>query len=206
MDAAAIKTNAAEIGLTLKIHKVKELQLQVNVIYGGGATTENSIVALNSQTIKIAGPEKLLESLEDVLILGDVDLSGILEDTMLTLPVKLPEGVENLSGITEVEVSVTFPGLATKTLQVSKIFVSNTPEGMVAKPAEKVRVTVRGPEALIETITAENISILIDLTGCELGENFCPAQILLDTGYEQVGAIGNYNVLVTLTQDVEAAE
>lgn len=207
VDAEAIKTDAAEVGLALKIQKVKELQLQLNVIYGGGATPENSSVILNYQTIKIAGPEKLLENLVDTLVLGDVDLSDILEDTTLTLPVKLPEGVENLSGITEVRASISFPGLAAKTLWVSKIFVFNAPAGTVAKPAEMVRVTVRGPEEKIETITAENISVLIDLTGGELGENRCAAQILLDTGYEQVGAIGNYNVLVTLTQqEPEATE
>ena len=206
VDAASIKTNAAEVGLTLKIQKVKELQLAVNVTYGGGATPENSSVILNYQTIKVAGTEKQLDSLEDILVLGDVDLSGILEDTVLTLPVRLPEGVENLSGITEVEASVTFPGLATKTLQVSKIFVSNVPVGMVAEPAKLVSVTIRGPEQLIGTITAENVSVLIDLTDCELGENFCSAQILLDTAYEHVGAIGSYNVLVTLTQAPEASE
>ena len=206
VDAASIKTNAAEVGLTLKIQKVKELQLAVNVTYGGGATQENSSVILNYQTVKVAGAEKLLEGLEDILVLGNVDLSGIAEETVLTLPVTLPEGVENLSGIHEVEASISFPGLRTKTLQISKIFVSNVPSGMAAEPAKLVSVTVRGPEALVESITAENVSVLIDLTDGELGENIYSAQILLDDTYEkQVGAIGSYNVLVTLSLEPEAS-
>ena len=206
VDAAAIKTNAAEIGLTLKIQKVKELQLQVNVIYGGGATPENSSVVLNYQTIRVAGSEKQLDRLEDIMILGTVNLAEITENTTLKMEVKLPEGLENLDGIQEVDVGITFPELMTVTLQVSKIFVFNTPEGMTAEPAKMVRVTVRGPKALMDTITADNISILIDLSQGELGENRYQAQIIPDTEYQQVGAIGSYNVLVTLSREPEAAE
>ena len=205
VDAASIKTNAAEVNLALKIQRVKELQLAVDVIYGGGATKENTAIQLNYQTIKVAGPEKLLDSLDDTLILGSVDLAEIPEDTVLSLPVKLPEGLENLSGVKEVEASISFPGLSTKTLDVSKIFVSNVPAGMAYDPAKAVEVLVRGPESLIKTITAENISVLIDLSDGELGQNRYEAQILVDTAYEQVGAIGSYNVLVTLTVSTEDA-
>ena len=206
VDAASIKTNAAEVSLSLKIQKVKELQLSVNVTYGGGATQENSSVVLDYQTIKVAGSEKLVDSLEDILELGSVNLAEILEDTVLTLPVKLPEGMENLSGITEVDVNVSFPGLATKTLRVSKIFVSHVPAGLNYETAKVVEVTVRGPQKMVEDITAENLSVLIDLSQCEMGENICKAQILVDTAFEEVGAVGSYNVSVTLNPNQGATE
>lgn len=206
VNATTVKTDVSEVGVTLKIHKVKELQLQVNVIYGGGATAENSSVVLNYQTIRVAGSEKLLDRLESVMILGTVNLSEITENTVQKMEVKLPEGLENLDGIQEVDVSITVPELVTVVLQVSKIFVFNTPEGMVAEPAKMVAVKVRGPEALMDTMTADHISVLIDLTQGELGENRYKAQIITDEAYQQVGVVGNYNVLVTLSREPEAAE
>lgn len=206
VDAASIKTNAAEVNVTVKIQQVKEIQLLLNVTYGGGTTAETALYTLDQQYIKVAGSDELLEGF-DSLVIGSVNMADIHEETVMEFPIKLQEGVENLSGITSVNATITFPGLATKTLDVSKIFVSNTPEGMTYDIATKVvKITVRGPEELIETIEAENLTILIDLSNGELGENLYKAQILVDTAYSDVGAIGNYNVLVTLAEIQEEVE
>ena len=206
VDAASIKTNAAEVNVTVKILQVKEIPLVLNVTYGGGATAQTSSVVLDQPYIKVAGSDELLEGY-DLLEIGTVNMADIHEETVLEFPVKLKEGLENLSGVTSVNAAVTFPGLATKTLDVSKIFVSNTPAGTAYEIAAKVvKVTVRGPEALIESIAADNVTVLVDLSNGELGENLYKAQILVDTAYGEVGAIGSYNVLVTLTEIQEETE
>lgn len=200
VDAAAITTNVAEVNVTLKILRVKEVQLLVDVSYGGGATAQTSAVTQDYETIKVAGSEKLLEDMDELTV-GAVDLSKIEEASELAFEINLPEGVENLTGITEVKVSVDFPGLATKTLNVEKIFVSGTPVGMICEIGTKVvTVTVRGPADLIKTITASNVTILINLTDAQVGENWMKAQILFDDPYKEVGAFGSYSVLVTLTE------
>lgn len=200
VDAASIKTNAAEVGLTLKIQRVKEIQLLLNVTYGGGATQETTSIVLDHQVIKISGSEKMLEGF-DSLVLGSVNLAEVLEDTAMTFPVNLPDGIENLSGITEVNAEISFPELATKTLNVSKILVTGTPEGMNVDIATKmVTVTVRGPKELVESIEANNVTVLVDLSQAQPGENLYRARIMVDTAFEEVGAIGTYNVLVSLTE------
>lgn len=200
VDAATIKTNAAEVTLTLKIQQVKQIQLLVNVTYGGGATEYNTQIILDPQTIKVSGSQTLLQDF-DSLVVGTINLTELTEETVLTFPINLREGLENLSGITQVNVTVSFPGLATRTLEVSKLRVDGLAEGITADIATKVlSITLRGPAQLINSITPENITVLLDLSQAELGDNLIKAQIMVDSQFSGVGAIGSYNVLVSLTE------
>ena len=208
VDAASVTTNTAEVAVTVRIERVKEIQLLLNVLYGAGATADNTAVVLEQETIKVSGSDKVLDGL-DSLVIGTVNLEEILQNTTLSFPVTLPDGVENLSGITQMEANVIFTGLASKTLTVTKFFTTGLPSGMRFEiGTKKVEVTVRGPEALVEEITAENVSLLISLSGAERGEDLYKAQVMIDTRYEDagVGAFGSYTVLVTLTEKTEVTQ
>lgn len=206
VDVSAVTTNTAEVAVTLKIQRVKEIQLQLDVIYGGGATAENTIIQLSQQAIKVSGSDKLLDGL-DTLVLGSVNLAEIPEETVMSFPIILQEGIENLSGITEVTADISFPELTTRTLNVDKILIAGLPAGMSYDIGTKVvAVTVRGPNELVEEISADNISVLINLSSAELGEDLYKAQILIDSEFDpqgRVGVIGSYSVLVTLKQTTE---
>lgn len=201
VNAASVSTNVSEIQFNLKIQRVQELQLLLNVTYGGGATAKNTQIVMSHQSIKVSAPERVLESLGTSLVIGAVNLADLAEDTELTFAITLPEGTENLSGINEVTVSISFPGLATKTLNVSKIFVNGLPANMEYQLDTKmVPVTIRGPEKLIEAIEAEHVYLLVSLEEAIAGENLYKAQVMFDTAYMDFGAIGSYSVLITLTE------
>lgn len=208
VDAASIKTNVAEVSLTLRVQQVKEVQLLLDVTYGGGATKQTSVIEMSEQTIKVTGSEKLLEGLDSVT-LGAVNLADFAEDTVLSFPIVLQDGIENLTGVTDVTVSIAFPELVTKVLNVETFFVSGKPAEMSYEVGAKiVPVTVRGPAELIDEITEENVSLLINLSGAEQGEDLYKAQVMIDTKFEDggVGAIGSYTVLVTLTEKTGGTE
>lgn len=201
VDASSITTNVAEVALNLKIQRVQEVQLLLNITYGGGATAENTQIVMSDQVIKVTGPERVLESLGTTLTVGSINLADLAEDTLLTFPISLLEGVENLSGINEITVSVSFPELATKTLNINKIFVNGLPANMQYELGTKmVSVVVRGPEKLVEIIQSEHVYLLVNLVNAELGENLYKAQVMFDTAYMDFGAIGSYSVLITLTE------
>lgn len=203
VDASGIKTNVPEINVTVRIQQVKELQLVLNVTYGGGANPENTTIVMSQQAIKVSGSDKVLADLNS-LVIGSINLAEMPEDALLTFPITLPEGIENLSGITAVEVSVTFNDLITRILDVERILVAGLPAGMNYEIGTKrISVTFRGPEKLLQQMTTDNVSVLIDLTDAALGEELYKAQILLDEGFGEVGIIGNYTVLVTLTEATE---
>ena len=203
VDAAAIKTNVPEVNVTVRIQQVKELQLVLNVTYGGGATKENTTITLSQQAIKVSGSDKVLAAL-DSLTIGSVNLAELPESTVLTFPVTLPEGIENLSGITAVDVDITFHDLTIRVLDVERIFVAGLPQGLNYEVGTKrISVTFRGPRELLDQMTLDHVSALIDLTNAAPGEELYKAQILLDENFSSVGVIGSYSVLVTLTEAAE---
>lgn len=203
VDAAQVLTNVAEVSATVKIQRVKELQLKVDVTYGGGATEQNTSIVLSQQTIKVSGSEKLLAGLGDTLTLGAVDVSEMLTDDVLTFPINLPEGVENLAGLAEVVVTINFQELDTIMLPVSNIQEHSVPEGMVVTDigTKVCMVTLRGPAAQIRAITEEDIAIRVDLTNAELGEGLYKAQIVItNPDYDDVGIVGTYNIVIKLAE------
>lgn len=202
VDAASLKTNVAEINLTLRIQRVKEVQLLLDVTYGGGATAETTTITMSDEILKVTGSENLLEGLDSITV-GSIDLSQIPEDQVLTFPITLQTGVENLTGISEVSVNVQFNGLATKVINVTKFLVSGKPSDLAYEiGAKTMPVTLRGPQDLIDSITEENVSLLISLAGGEVGGDLYDAQVMIDTKYEKggIGAVGSYSVFVTLTE------
>lgn len=196
VDAAMVKTDVESVTLTLSILRVKEIELVVNVIDGGGATQKTSSITIDPQTILISGNENMLEDIEK-LELGTINLGEMPGDEVLKFPIKLPESVTNETGVTEATVEVRFPDLGTKTLTVTNINAINVPQGMDAVLITKMlEISVRGPKDLVETITEEQVSVTVDFADEQLGTATVKAQI--DINAEGVGTVGTYNVTATL--------
>lgn len=205
VDVEQVTTNVAEVRLDLKIQRYKEIPVVLNISYGGGATEKTAKVEVKPSTIQVSGSEALLEELTEIN-LGSVDLATITENTQQMYPINLPEGVTNLTGQTEATVDISFSGLSIKEFTVESIQVTNIPEGMTYNLMSQVmKVTLRGPTALINSIEPENIVITVDLTDKELGATTVKATVTV-TGekYESVGAIGSYSVSVTLSEEEES--
>ena len=199
VDARQVTTDAANVTVTLKIMRVKEIALVVNVIYGGGANEQTSQITVDPATIRISGSDNLLEGLEQ-LELGTLNLGEMPADEVLIFPIKLPEDINNETGVTEATVDVKFPGLTTKTLTVKNITSVNVPEGMkVELITEALEIQLRGPEAQIENLTAEDINVTVDFTGVQAGTVKLKPEITGST--PEVGAVGAYTVSATVRED-----
>lgn len=200
VDSQWVTTNAEVLNLTLQIKRVKEIELKVTVVSGGGATEQTSAIDIQPKVIRISGSDALLEGL-DVLDLGTVNLGELTADTVMNLPIILPEGITNETGITEAVVDVKFPNLRTTSMNIDNIQLINVPEGLQAELVTQVlEVKLRGPAALIESIQPENVSITVDLASAQVGTDKYTAQVLVQTGFNGVGAMNSYTVMVTLTE------
>jgi YbbR domain-containing protein len=192
VNAEMIVTDVAEVSLTLRILRVKEIELKVNVIEGGGATNQNCVITIDQTTIRISGSDVLLEGLNS-LELGTVNLGELTEETTLTFPIKLPAGVNNETGVTEVTVQVSFPELETKKFTVKNIVAVNVPQGyeldLITKALE---VLVRGPKENLDRLTEADIIVTVDFTGVEPGTVKVKVQIHCEDPL--VGAVGAYTV------------
>ena len=204
VDAEQIVTDVGEIYLNLTIHRFQEVQLLLNVTYGGGADATNTQITMTPQSIRVSGSEKVLESLEE-LIVGSVDLSTIEANTTMTFPIVLPEGVTNLSGVSEVSASIVFDDLKTKKFTVNSIEVINVPEGLTYDLMnEALDVTLRGNADLIGKLDANDVSVVVDLSGKEVGTFTVKATIVIKNNIStSIGGMGTHSVSVTLFEDGE---
>ncbi len=201
VDAEQVVTDVANVNLTLRIIRVKEIKLTVNVVDGGGATAQTSNITISPETIWISGGDALLEDMES-LELGTVNLGEISEDKELVFPIKLPEGISDETGVAEAVVEVKFPELATKTLTVSNINAINVPEGLKAEILTKaLEIQLRGPKDKIEHLLAEDVVITVDFTGAQAGAVKIKAEITCSA--REVGAVGSYTVSATVREDKE---
>ncbi|MBQ4641826.1 MAG: hypothetical protein IJB47_04370 [Oscillospiraceae bacterium] len=202
VDAEMVTTEVEKVTVTLKIQRMKEIKLTLNVTDGGGATRKNSSININPKTIWVSGSDKDLEELETVE-LGSINLAEILSDQDLSYEIKLPEGVTNETAVTEAKVEIKFPQLQKKTFRITNITPVNVPEGLeVDVITEALDVTVRGPISDVEAMQETDISITVDFSGAQIGAATMKAQVTINSKYKDVGAIDTYQVSATLQEPV----
>ena len=201
VEVELVTTDVAEVHLDVKVQRFQEIPLKLNVVYGGGATEGYTRYEIKPKSIRVSGSEAVLADLTEI-VLGTVNFAEMREDTQLTFPINLPEGVTNLTGITEVTADISFVGLSIKEYTVEKIAVVNVPEGLAYELMnEVVKVTLRGPVAMINQIGPEDIVVTVDLTGKEVGASTVKAHIAIKGDkYTAVGALGPHSVSVTLEE------
>jgi len=211
VDAALITTNVQEVRLDVKIQAFKDLKLVYNVVEGGGARTENARVTLSVESIRVSGGDVVLQNLGDELVVGTINLAEIPRNTVITYPIHLPEGVTNLSGVTETEATVTFSGLLTRSFTLEDFHVINVPEGMEAEIVTKeLTVEIRGMTAAIQKLTEKDIRATVDFTGAEAGSTESYKVSITFGDNTNVGAVQSYTVYATVrpavVEDEEPAE
>lgn len=190
VDAKLIVTDVEEVRLDVAIRRVKDLTLAYNLVEGGGANADNTTIALSTRTIRVSGSEAALDNLGDTLTIGTINLTEIPKDTTLTFGVVLPEGVINLTGVTEVTAEVRFHGLSTRELMVENIQSVNIPEGLnVELITKKLTVTLRGPTAELNAITPEDLTVTVDFSGAEVGTSSFKAAVTFGERFSQVGTL-----------------
>ena len=200
VDAQHITTSVEEIQLTAQIQQIKEVDLIADILYGGGATPENTTVTLSPEVIRVTGGEAVLEELGDTYTVCSINLADIEKSSNeLKYTVTLPEGVTNQTGVSEVVVTVRFNGLKTKEFVVEKIEAIHVPEGMIAEVINaNVTVRLRGPEAELSKLTEKDITAVVDLSAAEIGTATYKALIQINPEFPHVGALKTTSVSVTV--------
>lgn len=204
VETALLTTDVSEVDLTVKIQRVKDLQLIVNVTYGGGATEETTKIVFSQEHIKVSGSEEALAALGDTLVLDDINVAEIMADETREYEITLPGEVDNLSGLTTVTVTISFPDLRTKELGISNIKVENVPAGLTVKDigTKICNVTLRGSQWQIEHITAKDVEIRVDLSNATEGTELYKAEIYVtNTSFPSVEAVSSYTIAVELAEN-----
>ena len=176
------------------------MKLIADVIYGGGANSENTTVTLEPEVIRVSGGQAVLEELGDTYTVCSLDLASIERSSHESrYTINLPEGVTNQTGVSEVVVTVRFTGLRTRDMVVDTIEMINVPDGMTAEIINaNLTVRVRGPEEELSQLTEKDISAVVDLSEAEAGTATYKATIVIDEKFHNVGAMKTSSVSATV--------
>lgn len=201
VDSKWIEVDHGSVLLTAEIHQVKEVTLAVAVEDGGGATSATSQILIQPETIHIHGLKEDLVGL-DTLTIGTIKLADYDEDTELTFELVLPDNVEVMGDTQTVNVSLKFPELQIVEFTVKSFEMVGLPKDMRAIIlAKELKVRLRGPKDIMETITEKNLKIELDMRDVKQGNSNVPAKVViygLEAG--DTGMLGTYQVPVAVTK------
>lgn len=195
-----ISLSTEVVNVVLPIVTVKEIPIYVEYIPGGGATRDNTKQTLSVEKITLAGDASILDEI-NTLTVGPIDLASFISTTTVTLPLPVPNGVENLTGVSEVTVKVEIKGLEYTKLSVTNITAINAPAGYYPSlVTQSLDIAIRAPEDVIDLIPATSIRITADLSELGNGDGIytVPAKVSI-AGYGDAGVVGEYKVVVSLS-------
>lgn len=204
VDAQQIVTSVEEVRLDMQIQRIKELDLVVDVVYGGGATASNTEITLSQETLRVSGGEAVLSELGDSFTVCTINLADVeRSSTELTFPINLPEGVTNQTGVSELTVKIRISDVMTREVTIENFRVVNVPEGLSAEIiTASLTVKVRGPADEITSLEEEDIVAEADFTNAEVGTATYRVVVIFPEGFEDVGALKTNSV----TAMVQAGE
>ena len=185
--------------LTLPVGVMKEVPLTVSFIPGGGATGDGDVeVSIEPKTINVIGTEDAVAGLTEIS-LGSIDLSTVLDTSVITMPIRLSSALDNASGITEAQVTVTVKGLSTRSIDVTNIEITNVPDGYEVEKVTQTRtIVIRGSETALEQVDPNQVWIVADMSKITAtGTNSVPVTVYLNAS-DEVGVVGEYKIVVNI--------
>ena len=194
---------------TLPVYVTKQLQLVVDFQEAPGVRTDNLDYKINPETITVSGDAGQLKNI-DSIVLGQLDLLKLRSsgDASYVYPIIIPEGCQNLSGVTQATMEIGFRDLVTELIAASEISYTNLPDGKhIEILTQELPVRVFGKSGDVAEISGEDISVVANLTNytSASGTYTVPAAVSVNAPVD-VGVAGTYQVQVTIRGADEAPE
>lgn len=190
-----VSVTPATVNIHCAVYPIKEIAVEWKETGSVGVPVK---LTPSVKTVKIAGPQAMLDSISK-LNLGTIDMTKLIpDDNIMRFPLdtlKELEGLYIVDDITVITLTATFnPDSSGKTeasFDVKNVEFINVPYGLEAElvmPA--ITVKVFADDASLEGFGAENIRIVADLDGYSEGEYEVPLEVTTDT--ENVSIDGDY--------------
>lgn len=207
VDATGLEVDHTLVQTTLPIIRLTEVELTVNLIPGGGISADmikdHVTCEIIPESIMVSGTEADLEGLQK-LSLGDVELAKVFGDETRTFTIPLAAELQNVSGVSEATVTISIHGLTTATVESTNIELINKPEGYRADAlTQTCQIQIRGTKEAVEAVTGSQIRIVGDLQNAAIstGAQTIPARIQLNSGSNNVGVLGEYTIVVSISRE-----
>lgn len=207
LDSRNIHSDIETIDVTLPVNVTKELELTMNFQEAPGARLENVNVHINPARITVTGDADKLRNINK-LVLADFDLLNLSEDTIYNYVIPIPDGCENLSGVNQASLKLSFKDMVSADVTTNRIRYDNliTEGKYVELLTTDMTVHVFGTAADVEKITEESLMVVADLTDYNnaVGSYTVPVKILIDSEGD-IGIKGTYQVRLNISDHPPAA-
>lgn len=193
-----IHPTSDKIQVTMPVMTVKDVPLKVNFVETAGSRESSFTWSLSHESITLSGDASTIAAIDEIE-LGTLALEDLYADETIVYDIPIPEGVNNLSGITSVTLTISGSSIATKELEAIHFGYENFGgEQTVSVVTSSLPVVLRGAADDIEAVTEEQVRVIADLSdiSADSGSYTVPARIEVD-GYD-IGAVGSYEVTVRI--------
>ena len=187
------------VEVTLTVYKLAQLPVDIRFINTPkGFDSSVLIYSLSADTLRVAGPESVVDSLTDLPV-GTIDLSTFTLNKVYEMPIELPSGLVTLDNISTIEVSFDCTSMTTKTLNLPAecVHVINLPSTyqLTVESERLMNLVLCGPKSVLEGLTAEQVVAEIDANdfAVALGQQVIACSIYVPSD-GRVFALGSYSV------------
>ena len=206
LEDTSLQTTEETIQVTLPVYVTRELQLTMNFRESAGARLSNVNWRIEPSTVLVSGPAEVLNGM-DIIVLDEFDLASLGTTTNYSYAIPIPEGCENLSGVTRATMQISFNDMQRTSVTATNFILTNEPEGRdVSLLTEQLEISVFGTSADVAAITADNILVTVDLSdfGSAVGTYTVPAEVSV-VGRDVGVSGGPYRVRLTITEQTADA-
>ena len=202
-----IRSLVETVQVTLPVFVTKELPLVVEFKEAAGLSTSNLEYEISPATIVVSGDASKLKGVKNI-VLGEFDLADMLNNNASshTYPIIIPEGCQNLSGVTRATMNVAFKDMARAQVETAQFQFLNAPSGKhVDVLTQALNVTVYGTSEAVAGTREEHLTIQVDLENyaAASGTYTVPVKVV-ETAPGDIGVDGTYHVQVTIHEAGEA--
>lgn len=192
------------IQVTMPVMTVKEVPLTVEFVESAGSRLSNVNWALTPiDTIALSGDASTMAGITEIK-LDTLALADLRAAETFVYDIPIPSGVNNLSGVTSVTLTVLFDDISTLTAAATSFGYENlTTDREVTILTSTLNVKLRGTSVALEQVNEENLRVVADLSNVSDADGVytVPASVYVD-GLD-VGAVGNYQMTVRLSAPEE---
>ena len=196
IDNKNIHPMSESVQVTMPVLKVKEVPLTVDFVESAGARLDNFSWSLSYSSITLSGDASLMASIDEIS-LGTLALEDLRGQETFSYEIPVPNGANNLSGITSVALTISATDTETKEIETTSFSYENfSGDAPVSVLTSSLTVTLRGTAEDIAAVTGNDVQVIANLSGIEAdsGSYTVPARISV-AGYD-LGAVGAYEVTV----------
>ena len=200
-DRKNLHATVEQVQVTLPVNVEKELPLLVNFVESAGARKTNLEYTITPSSVTVSGAAEILKNV-DAITLDTLELADLTGAATYRYPIMLPEGCENLSGVTRATMTIRFKDMTSASVNAVNFACENVPDGKTVNVlTTELPVSLRGTAADVESVTPENVVVVADLTDVNdaSGSYTVPARVEISGA--DVGVLGDYQVRVTITED-----